>query len=489
MSDRRAHTGERASNLLDTPDAGPVAVRGGAIRVVGYATGVLLTVASAAVLFRHLGVDDSGRYVTVLALMSIIIGITEIGLTTIGMRELAVRPENEKRRLMRDLLGLRLVLSVAGVAAAVAFALTVGYDKAMVTGILLVGVAVVASSVQATLSIALMVELRFGWITLIDVIRQAILVAGIFALVAAGAGIVPLLALQVPTALLALLLTVSLVRGSVPLLPAFDFQRWRTLLRDVLPFAAATIVAAVHFRASLIVLGLVSSESQTGYFGAAFRITEVLLLVPNLMVGAAFPIFARAARDDHDRLGYGVDRVFQASLVAGGLLVLALMLGAPFAIDVVAGADFAPSADVLRIQALALLFSFAAATLFYAMLSLRMHRAILTIVCAALAVNVALSAVLGSAHGATGAAYATLASEVVGLAIGFAVLRASHPSVVPSLGVIPRVALAGAAAVLVALVPGLPAVVDALIGSVVYTAVLWALGAVPRELLDAIRRR
>ena len=50
-----------------------------------------------------------------------------------------------------------------------------------------------------------------------------------------------------------------------------------------------------------------------------------------------------------------------------------------------------------------------------------------------LVVNVVLAATLGEAHGATGAAYATLASEVVGLAIAFVVLRTSHPSVVPSL--------------------------------------------------------
>ena len=71
---------------LDTPEAGPMAVRGGAVRVVGYAAGVLLTVASAAVLFRHLGVEDSGRYLTVIALTSIVAEVTDIGLTTIGMR-------------------------------------------------------------------------------------------------------------------------------------------------------------------------------------------------------------------------------------------------------------------------------------------------------------------------------------------------------------------------------------------------------------------
>jgi O-antigen/teichoic acid export membrane protein len=474
-------------DLLDTTAAGPVAVRGGAVRVVGYAAGVLLTVASAAVLFRYLGVEDSGRYLTVLALTSIVTGVTDVGLTTIGMRELAVREESEKRRLMRDLLGVRLALATVGVAAAGAFAVVAGYDSQMVAGTFVAGVGVVIVTVQSTLSIALMVQLRLGWVTVLDLIRQALLVAGIFVLVAADAGIVAFLALAVPTAAVSLALTAVVVRGTVPLIPSFNTRRWRVLLREVLPFAAATIVAAIYFRASLIVLGLVSTNTETGYFGAAFRVTEVLLAVPNLLVGAAFPIFARAARDDHDRLSYGVDRVFQASVILGGLFVVSLSLGAEFAIGVVAGDDFGPSAGVLRIQAAALMCSFAATTLFYALLSLRMHRTILLIASSALIVNVLLAAVLGSAHGADGAAWSTLASEVVGLTIAFVALRRRHPSVVPSLDIVARVAPAVGAGLLPVLLPGLPSVADAALGSLIYIAVIWILRAVPRELLDAVR--
>lgn len=487
MSERRPRAGERANDLLDTPDAGPLAIRGGAVRVVGYAAGVLLTVASAAVLFRHLGVEDAGRYLTIIALTSIVTGVTDIGLTTIGMRELAVRAEHEKRIVMRDLLGIRLLLATGGVAVAGLFAVLAGYDDQMVAGTFLAGIGVIAGTLQATLSIALMVRLRLGWVTLLDLVRQALLVAGIFVLVAGDAGIVGFLALAGPTSAVSLALTAYVVRDTVPLIPSFNTQRWRALLREVLPFAAATIVAAVYFRASLIVLELVSSKSETGYFGAAFRVTEVLLVVPNLMVGTAFPIFARAARDDHERLAYGVGRVFQASVVLGGLFVVGLTLGATFAIDVVAGDEFAPSADVLRIQAVALMCSFAATTLFYALLSLRMNRAILGVACTVLVVNVVLAALLGKAHGATGAAYATLASEVVGLIIAFVLLRRRHPEVVPSLQVVARVAVAVGAALLVALVPGLPSVADALIGTLVYAVVVWAMGAVPRELIEAIR--
>jgi len=63
-----------APTVLDTPDAGPAAIRGAGLRVVSYGAGTLLSVGSAALLFRHLGVSDSGRYVTVLSLVTIVAG-------------------------------------------------------------------------------------------------------------------------------------------------------------------------------------------------------------------------------------------------------------------------------------------------------------------------------------------------------------------------------------------------------------------------------
>ena len=42
-------------DLLDTPDAGPAAIRGATLRVGSYLVGALLSVAAGALLFRHLG--------------------------------------------------------------------------------------------------------------------------------------------------------------------------------------------------------------------------------------------------------------------------------------------------------------------------------------------------------------------------------------------------------------------------------------------------
>src|SRR5688572_13669358 len=96
-------------DILDTSAAGPAAIRGGVLRLAGYGIGVAVTVVSAALLFRHLGVEDGGRYVTVMSLVLIVSGVLDFGLTAIGVRELSVLPAGEARALMRQLVGLRVV--------------------------------------------------------------------------------------------------------------------------------------------------------------------------------------------------------------------------------------------------------------------------------------------------------------------------------------------------------------------------------------------
>src|SRR3954465_4536342 len=101
-------------DLVGSPDAGRAGVRGGVLRVVGSGIGVLLTVGSAAVLFRHLGVDDAGQYVLVLSLVTLCGGVTDAGLSAIGIRELSARGGMEPGSMLRNLLGLRILFTGFG---------------------------------------------------------------------------------------------------------------------------------------------------------------------------------------------------------------------------------------------------------------------------------------------------------------------------------------------------------------------------------------
>jgi O-antigen/teichoic acid export membrane protein len=475
-------------DLLDTPDAGVAAIRGSALRIGGYVGGVGLSVVSSALLFRHLGVVASGSYVTVLSLVTLAGGISDAGLATIGVRELSTLSPAQAPRFYRGLSGLRLTFSAIGVLFAVAVAALSGYSSTLVVGTLVAGGGLMMQTSQNIYSLPLQARLRLGWVTAVDLVRQSGTAVAVVALVLVDASLLPFWATTFPAGLAATVAAARLVRGSVPLRPAIDRAVWGPLLRRTLPYAMASAVGVVYFRLAILIMSLVASGQQTGYFGASFRIVEVVFVVPQLIVGATFPIFARAARDDRGRLDYALGRMFDVCLLLGLATGLFLATGATFIIGVVAGPKFGPAAAVLRIEGLALIASFVGAVLAYGLLSLERYRAVLLVNLSVLVLSGVLTSVLASTDGALGAASATAIVEVLYTCmLGLAILAAgTRPRVTG--GAVPRAVLASLLGAL-ALVPAhLPSVARPLIAMAVYGAALLALGVVPRELLDQIPR-
>ena len=475
-----------AADLLDTDAAGGVAIRGGALRVAGYAVGVGVSVLSSALLLRHLGVAATGEYVTVLSLVSLTAGVTEAGLAAIGVRELSTLADGAAQSFFRGLCGLRLACIAVGALAAVAFALLSGYSSELVIGTVLAGVGFVVGTVQISYSLPLLAKLRLGWVTAVEVLKQLASTVVVVALVVAGAPLLPFWAAAIPAGLLATVLAAILIRRSMPLLPAFDRAVWALLLRRTLSYSMAAAVGVVYFRLAILIMSHVASGQQTGYYGASFRIIEVLFVVPQMLVSSTLPIFARAARDDRQRLDYALGRTFHVCLLVGLAVGLALITGASAIIGVIAGPRFAPAADVLRIQGAALIATFMGAVLGYALLSLGRYREVLLINLGALILSGVLTGVLASTNGAIGAACATTAVEVLYTgALAVAVIRTGARPLV-SLTAIPRAMLAALLGALVALLPSVPGVLEPIVALTLYCAALLALGAVPRELLEQL---
>src|SRR5947208_17136735 len=76
-----------SADVLTSSNAGGRVIRGSALRAAGNAAGGVVGVATAALLLRHLGVAESGRYVTVLSLVAIAGSVSEHGLTVRASRE------------------------------------------------------------------------------------------------------------------------------------------------------------------------------------------------------------------------------------------------------------------------------------------------------------------------------------------------------------------------------------------------------------------
>lgn len=466
--------------FVETRAAGAAAVRGSALQSGAYVITFLLSLVSLPLLTRHLGLAGFGRYTTVVSLVTIIGGLTDAGMVNVGLREWTTRRGEDRRSTMRLLVGLRLELGIGGVVVGVAYAYVAGFDHPMLLGTIFAGIGMLLQILADVLAVAMQGELRFGWPAIITVSRQVVAVALIVVLVLAGAGLVPFLAVTIPAGLVTLGLTAYVVHGRMPLRPTLRGpERW-ALVRDTLPYAAAIAINTIYFQVTILVMHQIASPTQTGYFALSFRVVLVLIGVPSLAIGAAFPILAHSARADSQRFADAAGRILELAAIAGVPLVLAVVLGAPFILEVLAPASGAPATPVLQIQAFALLATFTATASGFPLLALRRTTALLVGNSAALAANVALSLLLIPFLHAQGAAISAVVAESC-LAIGqLAFLLRAAPITLrgSTLAVVLGAGLVGGAAQFVPVF----SLVRALIGVAVYLTLLTVGGRLPPEL-------
>jgi O-antigen/teichoic acid export membrane protein len=476
-------------DILDTSAAGPSVIRGSMLRLGGYLLGALATVASSAVVIRHLGVIDTGHFLTVTALLSIVATVSDLGLTGFAVREYSTGERVDGRRFLRNLLGIRMVLAFSGLVVAVLFGLLVGYPTVMVLGTVIAGCGMVFLVVQDGCAIPLQVGLRFGWVAGLQLAIQVGVAIEAVLLAVAGAGLLPFFALQLPVVVPALVVSAMVGGRNARLVPTIDTREWRRMVSRILPYSAAVVLSVVYFQIAQVMVSLLSSAKQTGYFGVSFRVLAAFTLLPPLAVSTALPLLARAARDDAERFDYASRRLVETMVLAGCGLALALFLGATFAIAVIAGSGYEQSVEVLRILAVALLGTFVIAARGYALLSLDRLRAMLVCNAIALVVVLACGVPLISAYGAKGAAIAMVAAELT-LAVCYErALSHQRPELRLGPGFILRAAVAALLAGVAASVLGLPSVVSTVLGVAFYLAALLALGIIPAEIREALFKR
>ena len=478
-----------AVDLVDTDAAGPSVIRGGLMRLAGLILGTLATVVSSAVIIRHLGVVDTGRFVTVMALVVIVGSISDLGLSAIGVREYSVRPAEDGARFLRNLMGMRVAFVIAGLAVAFVFAVVAGYTRVEVIGVVLAGAGMLLYVIQQSLTIPLHVRLRFGWVAGLQLAFQVTVAIEGILLALAGAGLLPFFALWIPALIPVLIATAAVGGHETRVLPAADGHLWRATLGEILPYSAAVVLSVLYFRVIQVLMSLLSSGTETGYFGVAFRILETATTIPPLLVSSALPVLARAARDDHARFDYAGRRLAETMVLAGVGLALVVFFGAEFAVKLVGGPEFAPSVDVLRILACALIGTFVIAARGYALLSLGRLRAMLVSNAIALAVVFAAGIPLISAHGAIGGAIALLAAELTLASCYELALTGDRAQLRPPLSFLARVALAVAVAGTVTALTGLPSLPAAALAAVVYALAAIALRVVPDEVRHALLSR
>jgi O-antigen/teichoic acid export membrane protein len=475
-------------SVLSSPEAGSRVIRGSVWRAAGILAGVIAGLGTATLLLRHLGVAQSGRYVTVLSLVAIGWSVVDLGLNVSASRELALTQGSQRRELMADVIGQRLWVAPIAVLAIVAFAVLAGYPASMQIGAALAGTGLYAMTVGDALLLPLTVELRNAGLAIVDFLKQAVTLVCVAALVALGAQLTAFFGVLM-IAGLAVIATAPLLLGRAAFVtPRFDRGAQQALLVGALPLAAALVLGQLYFRLVILFMSLTSNPRQVGWFGGSLRAMESLIGIPILVAGVALPLLAAAARDDRARLRAAVQGLSEGTLIAGVLAVLVAVRAAEPVMRAIGGPSFAPAGAVLRIQIGALVFGALTQIWAVSLLALGRRRELILTNALALLALAALTALLVPAFGAKGGAVASVLGDAILAGLTCWRLHAAGVRVRLRAGFLSRVALAAAVAAGALALP-LPDLAAAALSGVLFLAVGQLIGMVPQQLHDAFGSR
>ncbi|MEA2199275.1 MAG: hypothetical protein QOJ25_3326 [Solirubrobacteraceae bacterium] len=201
-------------------------------------------------------------------------------------------------------------------------------------------------------------------------------------------------------------------------------------LRGALPLGLMAVATLVYYRSGTVALSLFSTPRQTAAFAAASTIGFGLLSVGNAVTTGLLPRLA-AGRDDADRAAVTRRALLWMTVACAALGIGVALLAHPL-VTLTFGPRYGAAATPLAILAVSTILIAAGGVLGTALIAAGRIRPVATQVAASLVVNLVVLALLAPRLGADGAAWATLACELVALALLYRAARRHLPGLAAS---------------------------------------------------------
>jgi O-antigen/teichoic acid export membrane protein len=424
----------------------------------------------------------------VLAFLALLVPISDLGLTAIGVRELAAGRDDEET-LVGDLLGLRILIALAVSVLLAAVSPLFPYSNEVEGGLRLAAVGLFALVLTGVPLIVFQSRQRLELSALVDFVTAAATLAFVIVATQADLGFDALILATVFGGFSAAAVGFALARRLVRLRPSFHRDRMRALLGASLPVGAFLVFVVAQLRIDTVLLSLLKPVEDVGIYGAAYRFLEQALFFPGLFMAAVYPILAALVANRDPGLQLAVDKSLTFLLATAIPLAAGSFVLAPDILLLLAGDQFGEAAEPMRILAPGAVFAFAA-TLFSSLLVLfEQQRRLLGIVMAAFALNVTLNLILIPQFNYIGAASTSVVTQgFFAVALLVTALRQGHLTL--HLAPVPRilVATAGMCGVLW-LTASLPFGVTVLAGLTTYAVLSYALGVVTSADVDLLLAR
>lgn len=344
------------------------------IQLAGKVISTVLGLIALAMMARYLGQAGFGSYITIINFVSFFAVIADLGLTLVTVQMIS-RPGIDERKILNNLMGLRLVSIIIFLTIAPIVAIFLPYTLTVKIGILIATLSFLFPALNQILVGLFQKNLRMDKSVIAETASRIVLVLGIYLSMRFSWGLNGMLWATVISAGINFIVAYFLAANFYLLKPAFDFGFWKEVIKKSWPLAITIVLNLLYLKTDTLILSLIKSPGEVGLYGAAYRIIDVLTTLPFMFAGIILPVLTLAWFEQRKEYfaavlqkSFDLMAIFSIPIIAG-TLVLAKPL-----IILVAGDEFGDSGLILKILIFALVAIFLGCMFAHAVIAINKQR-------------------------------------------------------------------------------------------------------------------
>lgn len=362
-------------------------------------------------LARTLQAEAYGRWSFAVALASYFSVLVNLGLGTVGSRELALN-RGRLTELLSVIVPMKLIGALVGLVAVTIVALKL--PKSFEQQLLVVLCYIPLAAVFWHMDWVFTGLGRLDLLGIAQVVESLVVAVCLFLFVRLPSDVVYLPVAATVGALVACALMVVSLRAIAPDAGFRPTLRGAgPLLHAAAPVAGAWLLGRLYGNLDLVLVSFMRTDAEVGWYSAAYRLLSPFFLLRYPMTYSLMPVMAQLLAESPERVSDLVNRLVRLAIFASVPLGLGGLLLAEPLVKLVYGAAFAPASAPLAWlawSAALLLLNVLGMALLYAA---GQQRRVLAVTAVALGVNLGLNLGLIPVLGIQGAALAMVSSDLV----------------------------------------------------------------------------
>ncbi len=370
---------------------------------------------------RLLGPDEYGIFMWAIGLATVAEVFMDFGLHQVTIRGIA-KDHTQAGPVFRTSLWLKALPAVGMVIVFGGVVVWLRDDPVVrLASLIMLGSAVMRSYVLTARGVLQGLE-QFGADALVTVLDRALLLGACGLALWLGASVIQVslvfLAARVVSTLVALVIAERSLGSQIGPAPA-----WRTLVAEALPVGLFLLVLNLYNRIDTLMLGVMQGDRATGFYNTAYPIYEGLTYASAIITAVLVPRLSRLWVSDRRAYRALVGRSLVGTAALAVVVAGAAWPLAGFAIQLFFGAEYVDAVPALRWLLVGLPFIYVIWVLHTVALSAHRTDVLLKVTAAGTLLNVGLNLLLIPAYSYTGAAIATVISEVLAMVLLLTALR------------------------------------------------------------------